>query len=331
MAKVPLAGTELHPRRDRGAGDGAHRADARARTWRTRSTSCPSPRRSRDERLRTGRRGHRRGGPLRQALRLPGGRVAAGGRRPGGGDAGRRHQLAGGHHAPRGGRHAGRLRPLLQRVHQDLLPDPRGAGGRVARKVLIKHLQEGNSYGIQPQGGRTRSSRSRSSGRGSRARGASARTTSGPSWRDGRLRSTDELSPEGPRVRHEPRHRRGRARPLHRLAPRRGRRGRPRRRQDRHRRRRLRHRLRRRAQQLLPARDAGAHGRLRRGLGVRSRGASATTRPATSRSALPASRATSPRSTSARSASATPASCTWAPRPSSATCAACTPTGARRG
>ena len=59
--------------------------------------------------------------------------------------------------------------------------------------------------------------------------------------------------------------------------------------------------------------------------------ASTTTAPATSRSARPASRAISPRSSSARSGSATRRSCIWAPRRSSATCARCTPTGARPG
>ena len=39
---------------------------------------------------------------------------------------GRGHQLARGHRAARGGGHAGGLRPLLELVPQDLLPDPRG-------------------------------------------------------------------------------------------------------------------------------------------------------------------------------------------------------------
>ena len=69
------------------------------------------------------------------------------------------------------------------------------------------------------------------------------------------------------------RHRCRRARPLHRMAPRPAGRAGDRRRQDRRRRRRVRHRLRRRAQQLLPAGDERADGRLRRGLGVRSAGA----------------------------------------------------------
>ena len=41
---------------------------------------------------------------------------------------GRGHQLARGHRAARGGRRPGRLRPLLELVPQDLLPDPGRAG-----------------------------------------------------------------------------------------------------------------------------------------------------------------------------------------------------------
>ena len=75
------------------------------------------------------------------------------------------------------------------------------------------------------------------------------------------------------RIHSRPDHRRGRPRPLDRLARRPQRRQPARRRQDRRRRRRLGDRLRDRAQQLLPAGDAGADGRLRRGLGVRARAA----------------------------------------------------------
>ena len=45
-------------------------------------------------------------------------------------DSGRGHQLARGHRAPRGGRRARGVRPLLERLPEDLLPDPRGPRGR---------------------------------------------------------------------------------------------------------------------------------------------------------------------------------------------------------
>ena len=77
-------------------------------------------------------------------------------------------------------------------------------------------------------------------------------------------------SPPPPR----PRHRCRRPRPLDRLAPRRSTASEvARRRQDRRRRRRVGHRLRRHPQQLLPAGDVGADGRLRRGVGIRPGGA----------------------------------------------------------
>ena len=75
--------------------------------------------------------------------------VAGGGHRPRGGHAGPGHQLARGHRAARGGGHAGRLRPLLELVPEDLLPIPEGRENEIARKVLIAHLQAGNSYGIR--------------------------------------------------------------------------------------------------------------------------------------------------------------------------------------
>ena len=48
-----------------------------------------------------------------------------------------------------GGRHAGRVRPLLELVPQDLLPDPRGPGGRARPQGADHAPQSGNSYGIQ--------------------------------------------------------------------------------------------------------------------------------------------------------------------------------------
>ena len=110
------------------------------------------------------------------------------------------------------------------------------------------------------------------------------------------------------------------------------RRGRARRRQDRRRRRRLGHRLRRRAQQLLPARDAGADGRLRRDLGVRPRGAALPRLGLHRARPAGAGAATSSRCSSASSASATRPSCIVGERDGRRrTCARCTPTGARPG
>ena len=49
-----------------------------------------------------------------------------------------------------GGRRAGRVRPLLELVPASIYFDiPEGRENEIARKVLIKHLQSGNSYGIQ--------------------------------------------------------------------------------------------------------------------------------------------------------------------------------------
>ena len=56
--------------------------------------------------------------------------IADRGRRPPRRDAGRGPELARGRRAPRGGGRPGRLRPLLELVPQDLLPDPRGPRGR---------------------------------------------------------------------------------------------------------------------------------------------------------------------------------------------------------
>ena len=60
------------------------------------------------------------------------------------------HQLAGGRRAAGRGRPAGRVRPLLELVPEAVLRrSPTGRENEIARKVLIKHLQSGNSYGIQ--------------------------------------------------------------------------------------------------------------------------------------------------------------------------------------
>ena len=141
MARVPLAGTNYIPGPERGARARRDQAPARAphrepdRLPRARG---PRPRESTSRSTHTASRGEpekidRRSTPSTS----PGRRfpyqediVAARRRRPAGRDAGQGHQLARGRHAARGGGHAGGLRPLLELVHQDLLPDPGGARGR---------------------------------------------------------------------------------------------------------------------------------------------------------------------------------------------------------
>ena len=116
--------------------------------------------------------------------------------------------------------------------------------------------------------------------------------------------------PAAARLRPPPGDRRRRPRAVHRLAPGRGGGGGAGGRQGRGRRRCVGDRLRGDPQQLLPAGDAGADGRLRRDLGVRSRGpALPRHRLRRARSARPRS-PTWPRSSSASSGSATPRSCT---------------------
>ena len=59
-----------------------------------------------------------------RAVPLPGGHLVGRGRRSGGGDPRRGHQLARGRDAARGGRCSVGVRSVLELVHQDLLPDP---------------------------------------------------------------------------------------------------------------------------------------------------------------------------------------------------------------
>ncbi len=72
---------------------------------------------------------------------------------------GRRHQLARGRHAPRGGRPAGGVRPLLELVPEDLLRDPGGTRGRDrpqgARdappvRELLRDPAEGDPHEVPP-------------------------------------------------------------------------------------------------------------------------------------------------------------------------------------
>ena len=318
---------------DRGRGDGPraarrHRATSRAcprsgrsarsrrcstATSRTRSTTCPktasirrgpSPRPPQtepasDERAAEDLRDRRRV-PLGAALSVPGGHRAGRGRRPRGGHARPGHQLARGRGAARGGGHARRLRPLLELLPQDLLPDPGGArerdrpqGADHAPPVgqLLRHPPEGEALQVPPAGAGALGGGLADGGRATGGRRCS---------RAGSRRFT-----ECDAVRQAPRHRRGSARALHGLAPRRAGRGGAGGGQDRRGRRRLRHRLRRGPQQLLPARDAGADGGLRGDLGVGPGDLRLPRLAATSRSATAPRRATSPPSTSASSGSAT--------------------------
>ena len=115
------------------------------------------------------------------------------GRRPPGRHARRGHQLARGRRAARGGRRPRRLRPLLERVPQDLLRDPGGARGRdrpqgadqaPAVGQLVRHPAEGEHCKFpQPElgpwvRGLTRPSAPTGSRRCSRA-GSRRRTSSG--------------------------------------------------------------------------------------------------------------------------------------------------------
>ena len=94
----------------------------------------------------------RRRGARGSPVPLPGGHLAARRRRPARAHARRGHQLAGGHPAPRGGRRAGGVRPLLELVPQDLLPDPgrprgrdrpEGADEASDQRQLLRHPAEG--------------------------------------------------------------------------------------------------------------------------------------------------------------------------------------------
>ncbi len=131
---------------------------------------------------------------------------------------------------------------------------PAGRENEIARKVLIAHLRSGNSYGIRLKEQHCKF----------------PQPELGP-WVEGSRTVGDRLEAVGARrlgaaaplmarrtLRQAPRHRSGRPRSLHRLAPRRARRGGARRRQDRRCRGRVGDRVRRRSQQLLPAGDVAS-------------------------------------------------------------------------
>ena len=147
-------------------------------------------------------------------------------------------------------------------------PIPEGRENEIARKVLMTHLQAGNSYGIRLKEKHCKFPAARARARGSRTRERSARTGGRPCSKAGNLRCTDDA------LRQAPRDRCRRPRAVDRLAPRRAGRAGADRGQDRRGRGRVRDRLRRGAQQLLPARHVRADGGLRRDLGVGPRDAS---------------------------------------------------------
>ena len=134
----------------------------------------------------------RRGVPLRAALPVPGGHVARRGRRPRRRHPGRGPELARGHRAPAGGRHAGGLRPLQQFLPQDLLRHPRRArerdrpqGARHAPPVgkLVRHPAEGRAHEVpparaRPLGRRLEDGRHRLEAARARGLGAPGRTLS---------------------------------------------------------------------------------------------------------------------------------------------------------
>ena len=182
MAKVPLAGTELHPRRDRGAHARRDRAAARAlprqpdrRRCRRSPASVAAP---------TGRRAHEAASPRRAGPSTPS--TSRAGASPTrrtwaliedvdllaatpGEDINWLEDIQ----LLRGGGRPGRLRPLLELVPEDLLPDPRGARGRdraqgadqaPAVRQLLRHPAQGEAHEVRP-------ARARALGPGSRTVG----------------------------------------------------------------------------------------------------------------------------------------------------------------
>src|ERR687888_2204069 len=138
---------------------------------RTRSTTCPRSasrrrpargasreRRRRGEGAAEGRR-DRLGVSVGPPLPVPGGHLPGRGNRPAGGHPGRGHQLARGRRAARGGGHPRGLRPLLELLHQDLLPDTRGTRERARPqgtdraprgRKLVRHPAQGAPLQVPP-------------------------------------------------------------------------------------------------------------------------------------------------------------------------------------
>ena len=165
MARVPLAGTDYIP----GVTEG--RALEEIRTLLDQYLENPvdylpqpaeSQAEGRDGRAREGRLDRRRV-PLRRALSLPGGHLAGRGHRPRCGDPGQGPELARGRRAAGRGGDAGGLRPLLQLVPADLLPDSRGPRERdraqgadrpPAGRQLLRNQAQGRAREVRPAGAR---------------------------------------------------------------------------------------------------------------------------------------------------------------------------------
>ena len=340
MAKVPLAGTELHPRRDRGARAGAHRA-------RCSSAHLENPV---DELPRSERRGGRAMSdvrswrdPRRSSHRLRG--TSPGKRYPYQEDIVAASRTSTWRPPRRARTSTGsRTSTLLEeegtpavfdRYSNSFIkiyfPIPEGRENEIARKVLITHLQAGNSYGIQlkeahakfPQpelGPWVEGSRTRRRGLASRpsSRAGSRRSTDGspqvphPSRTSSSARACTASPPPGT----SPRTARtcsSSTRPASPPAP-------P-------------------ASPAASCATTTSSPRCRSSWPPASRSGSPIPRPCTTTASgyialgPPASRGRPHRGLRAPGAHRLPRpSCTWAPRPGRArTCAACTPTGARRG
>ena len=112
---------------------------------------------------------------------LSGGHVAGPGRRPARRHPGPGHQLARGRRAARGGRRAGGVRPLLELVPEDLLPDSFGPRGRDRPKgvdhastvgELVRDRVEGAPLQVRPARARAVGRGVEDGGRGLQADGA---------------------------------------------------------------------------------------------------------------------------------------------------------------
>ena len=190
MARVPLAGTDYIPGRDRGARARRDQDDARPLPREPDRPSCPT---------RAERGASREPSPRRSSRSTPS-------TSPGSASPTRRtSSLVEGIDLEAatpgqdinwledvellaGGGHAGGLRPLLELLPEDLLPDPRGPRERdraqgadraPAGRQLLRHPAQGGPRQVR---------RSPSSARGSRARAPSARTGSRPCSRAGSRR-----------------------------------------------------------------------------------------------------------------------------------------------
>ena len=183
MAKVPLAGTDYIPGRHRGAGAGRDPHACSTSTSRTRSTTCPTPARRRGERR------SRASEPAPTSVREPEKVVSidaeylSGERFPYQEDISLVEDIDLEAATPGkdlnwledvelldGGGHARGLRPLLELVPADLLPDPRGPRERDRPQGADRPPDVGQLLRDPAQARPTPSSPSPSSARGSRAR-----------------------------------------------------------------------------------------------------------------------------------------------------------------